>query len=106
MKRMGIKKGDLVVVISGKDKGKRGKVIKALPAEGKLVVEGVNVAKKHQKATQKVMQGGIIEQETPIPRSRVMLVCPKCHKPARVGSAVLSDGRRARTCKRCEEILE
>lgn len=106
MSKLGIKKGDHVIVISGKDKGKRGKVIRALPAEGKLVVEGVNVMKKHQKATPKVMQGGIIEQEMPIPRANVMLVCPKCHKPTRVGSTKLADGRSVRVCKRCDEVLE
>ncbi|NLY37700.1 MAG: 50S ribosomal protein L24 [Firmicutes bacterium] len=103
---MAIRRGDRVVVLSGKDKGKKGKVITALPAAGRLKVEGVNIIKKHAKPTQKVPQGGIREMEAAIPASKVMVICPACDKPTRVGKKVLSDGRRVRACKKCGESLD
>ncbi|MEW6243221.1 MAG: 50S ribosomal protein L24 [Bacillota bacterium] len=104
--RLRVKKGDIVRVLAGKDKGKKGKVIEAMPSEGKLIVEGVNVAKRHTKPTQKIMQGGIIDKELPIHVSNVMLVCPRCSKPTKVGSRFLEDGRKVRTCKSCGEIID
>ena len=97
---MNIRKDDKVVVISGKDKGKEGKVLTALPKEGKLIVEGVNVASKHQKPRKQGEEGGIIKVETPIYASKVQLVCPKCGKATRVAHK-LTDGKKVRVCKKC-----
>ena len=97
---MNIKKDDKVVVLSGKDKGKQGKVIKADPQAMKLIVEGVNVATKHQKPRKQGEEGGIIKVETPIYVSKVQLVCPKCGKATRVGHKVEGD-KKVRVCKKC-----
>ncbi len=95
---MKIKRDDKVIVLSGKDKGKSGKVIAADPKADKVIVEGVNVATKHQKAQKKGQDGGIIKVETPIYVSKVQLVCPKCGKPTRVGYKFV-DGKKVRYCK-------
>ena len=95
---MNIKRDDKVIVLSGKDKGKSGKVIAADPKADKVIVEGVNVATKHQKAQKKGQDGGIIKVETPIYANKVMLVCPKCGKPTRVGYKFV-DGKKVRYCK-------
>ena len=100
MAKMNVKKGDQVEVLSGKDRGKRGEVVRALPAEGKVVVRGVAVVKKAQRPTQANQQGGIIEKESPIDVSNVALVCPSCDKATRVGHDV-EDGKKVRVCKRC-----
>ena len=97
---MNIKKDDKVIVLSGKDKGKEGKVLVADPKGMKVIVEGVNVATKHQKPMRQGQEGGIIKVETPIYVSKVQLVCPKCGKATRVGHAVV-DGKKVRTCKKC-----
>ena len=97
---MNIKKNDKVVVISGKDKGKEGKVLRSDPSAGKLVVEGVNVASKHQKPKKQGEQGGIIKMETPIYACKVMVVCPKCGKPTHVAHKVDGD-KKVRVCKKC-----
>ena len=97
---MNIRKDDKVVVLSGKDKGKEGKVIIADPKGGKVVVEGVNVATKHQKAQKQGQEGGIIKVETPIYACKVMLVCPKCGKATRVAHK-LEGGKKTRMCKKC-----
>ena len=97
---MNVKKNDTVVVLSGKDKGKKGKVLEAMPATGKVIVEGVLVASRHQKPRKQGEEGGIIQRETPIYASKVMLVCPKCGKPTRVGHTVI-DGEKVRACKKC-----
>ena len=97
---MKIKKDDKVVVLAGKDKGKQGKVLVANPKGGKVVVEGVNVATKHQKPQGQNREGGIIKIETPIYVSKVQLVCPKCGKGTRVGYK-LADGKKVRVCKKC-----
>ena len=97
---MNIRKDDKVVVISGKDKGKEGKVLIANPKEGKLVVEGVNVATKHQKPRKQGEEGGIIKVETPIYACKVMVICPKCGKPTRVAHK-LDAGKKVRVCKKC-----
>ena len=97
---MNIRKDDKVVVISGKDKGKEGKVLIANPKEGKLVVEGVNVATKHQKPRKQGEEGGIIKVETPIYACKVMVICPKCGKPTRVAHK-LDAGKSVRVCKKC-----
>ena len=97
---MKIKKDDKVIVLSGKDKGKQGKVMIADPKAMKVVVEGVNVATKHQKPQRQGQDGGIIQVETPIYVSKVQLVCPKCGKATRVGHKVV-DGKKVRVCKKC-----
>ena len=97
---MNIKKDDKVVVLSGKNKGKEGKVLSADPKGGKVIVEGVNVATKHQKPKNQQDQGGIIKTETPIYACKVMVVCPKCGKPTRVAHKI-TDGKKARICKKC-----
>ena len=97
---MNIKKDDKVIVLSGKDKGKSGKVIAADPKGLKVTVEGVNVATKHQKPKKQGQDGGIIKLETPIYVNKVQLVCPKCGKPTRVGHALVGE-KKMRACKKC-----
>ena len=97
---MNIKKDDKVVVLSGKDKGKEGKILSADPKAMKVIVEGVNVATKHQKPRQQGQEGGIIKVETPIYVSKVQLVCPKCGKATRVAHKI-TDGKKVRVCKKC-----
>ena len=98
---MRIKKGDRVRVLTGKDRGKEGEVMRAIPAEGKVIVDGVNIAKKHQKATRATMQGGIIDKDMPIPVANVAVVCKACGKPTRVGYRFDDQGRKSRVCKKC-----
>jgi len=97
---MKIKKGDRVVVLKGKDRGKEGTVMRVLPTEGKVIVDGVNVAKKHQKPTKSTMQGGIIDKDMPIDASNVAIVSPKDGKATRVGYKVDAEGTKVRICKR------
>jgi len=104
--RLSVRRNDTVEVIAGKDRGKRGKVLRVDRKRGRVVVSGVNMVHKHQKPTQKIMQGGIIEQENPVAVSTVMLVCPHCKQRTRVGHKVLEDGRRVRRCVRCGEAIE
>ena len=101
MSGLKIKKGDNVQVLTGKDRGKTGVVMRALPEVGKVIVDGVNVAKKHQRATRATMQGGIIDKDMPIPVANVAVVCPSCNKPTRVGYKVDADGTKTRVCKKC-----
>ncbi len=104
-KKIHVKSGDTVVVLAGKYKGKKGKVLKVIPDKGTVVVEGVNLVKKHQKPTQKMPQGGIIEKEAPVPNSKVMPVCPRCNRPTRMGRRLLETGKFARVCKKCGEVV-
>ncbi len=97
---MRIKKGDRVRVLTGKDRGKEGEVARALPSEGKVIVDGVNVAKKHQKSTRATMQGGIIDKDMPIPVANVAIICAACG-PTRVGYRFEPDGTKVRVCKKC-----
>ena len=101
MNKMHVKRGDTVQVIAGKDKGKEGKVVVAIPEENKVIVEGVAMAKKHQKARAQGQKSEIIEKEMPIDASNVMRVCPKCGKPSRTGVKVNEDGSKAKFCKKC-----
>ena len=101
MNTISIKKDDLVVVLSGKDKGKQGKVLSVIPSESKVVVEGVNVATKHKKATSQTEQGGIVKKEAPIYACKVQRVCPKCNKPTRPAHKLLAVGKKVRVCKKC-----
>ena len=101
-----VKKDDTVVVLSGKDKDKRGKVLGVEPKRNKVLVDGVNVVRRHTKPRPpRFPQGGIIEKTMPIDLSNVMLVCPKCSKPTRVAAKVNADGTRSRACKRCQETI-
>jgi large subunit ribosomal protein L24 len=98
---MRIRKGDRVIVRSGKHRGQRAEVVRALPAEGKVVLEGVNVAKRHSKPTARVMQGGIIDKFMPMPVSAVSLVCRSCGEPTRVGMRIDDQGVKVRFCRKC-----
>ncbi len=98
---MDIRRDDKVIVLSGKDKGKEGKVISANPTDKKVIVEGVNKAKRHQKPRKQGDPGGIITKETPIYVSKVMRVCPKCGKPTRAAHGKAKDGSKVRVCKKC-----
>ncbi len=97
---MNVKKNDTVVVLSGKDKGKQGKVLSVDPKAGKVVVEKINVASRHQKPRKQGEEGGIIQKETPLYASKVMTVCPKCNKPTRVAHKMEGD-KKVRVCKHC-----
>ncbi len=101
-----IKKDDKVKVLSGKNKGKEGKVLKVNREKDTALVERVNIVKRHTKAGGAGKQGGILEKEAPIQLSKLMLVCPKCSKPSRIGIKTLDDGDRVRFCKKCLEQLE
>jgi len=103
---MHVKKGDEVIVISGKDKGKRGRVLAVYPKKNRVLVEGVNVVKKHMRPSPKNPRGGIIEIEAPIHASKVLPVDPKTGKPTRVGYKILEDGRKVRYAKRSGAILD
>ena len=96
----------MVLVIAGKDKGKKGKVRFAHPEEQRVMVEGVNFIKKHSKARGAAKQAGIIDLEAAIPVSNVMFLCAKCNKPSRVGMVKLEDGRRVRVCRSCREVID
>ena len=98
---MNIRKNDKVVVLSGRDKGKQGEVLRAMPKEGKVVVQSVSVATKHQKARKQGEESSIIKVETPIYACKVMVVCPKCSKPTRVAHKATADGKKVRVCKHC-----
>jgi large subunit ribosomal protein L24 len=103
---MKIRKNDTVLIIVGKDRGKKGKVRRALPKEKKVIVEGLNMIKRHSKARGQARQAGIIELEAPVDVSNVMFICGKCNQPTRVGFRVLSDGRKARICRACDEVID
>lgn len=101
-----IKKNDTVVVLTGKNKGKSGRVLSVLPSKEKLIIEGINIVKKHMKPNKQYSQGGIIDKESPVHISNAMLICPKCSKPTRIGNALLDEDRKARTCKKCKEVID
>ncbi|MDD3268036.1 MAG: 50S ribosomal protein L24 [Syntrophomonadaceae bacterium] len=103
---MHVKKGDTVMVTTGKDAGKKGKILKVLPRENRVVVEGVNKVKKHQKPSRSLPQGGILRIESPLNASNVMLVCNRCNTPTRVGRKVMENDEKARTCKKCGETID
>ena len=104
MSGLRIKKGDRVRVLAGKDRGKEGVVMRAMPADGKVIVEGVNIAKKHQKPTRATMQGGIIDKDMPLDVSNVALLCPK-DGATRVGYKINAAGEKARICRKCGQEL-
>ncbi len=101
-----VRKGDTVVVIAGKERGKRGKVLRVIPDKGRVIVERINMIKKHQRPTQKLRQGGIIEREGSLHISNVMLVDPRNDKPTRVGVRALSDGKKVRLARKSGEMID
>ena len=101
MNKMSIKKGDTVVVLSGKDKGKKGEVIAVLPKDGKVVVEKINMVSRHTKPRRQGETGGIIQKEAPLYACKVQRVCPKCGQATRPAHKVLADGKKVRVCKKC-----
>lgn len=103
---MHVKSGDTVIVISGKDKGKKGKILRVLPKENKVVVEGVNMVTKHMKPQGANQQGGRITREAPLHASKVMYYCDKDKTGVRVGHKVLDNGSKVRVCKKCGEVLD
>ena len=105
-KKVHVKTGDTVIVISGKSKGKKGKVMAVSPKEGKVIVERVNMVKKHVKPRKMGEPGGIIKAEGAMYASKVQIVCPRCGKPTRVGHKLYEDGTKGRSCRKCGESLE
>jgi large subunit ribosomal protein L24 len=101
-----VRKGDTVIVVAGKERGKRGRVLRVIPEKGRVVVERINMVKKHQRPTQRIRQGGIIEREGAIHLSNVMLVDPTSGKPSRTGVRVLGDGKKVRIAKKSGEIID
>ena len=103
---MKIRRDDTVLVIAGKDRGKKGKVRQSLPEESRVTVDGVNMVKRHMRPRGTVRQAGIIEREAPIHISNVMLICTKCNHPTRTGFRFLEDGTKVRFCRRCHEVID
>ncbi len=101
-----VKKGDNVYVLNGKDRGKKGKVLKVDPSKHMVVVEGINMVTRHVKPRNQYQQGGIIHQESPINADKVMLVCDKCGAPTKVEKKLLDNGSKARACKKCGEVID
>ena len=103
---MKIRKNDTVMIIAGKDKGRKGKVRRAIPKESRVMIEGLNMIKRHSRARKSARQAGIIELEAPVHVSNVMLVCDKCGKLTRVGFRFLVDGKKVRICNSCQEVID
>ena len=102
-----IRKNDNVVVTTGKDRGKRGRVLKVLPEKNRVIVEGVNFIKRHTKPNpQRNVKGGVVEREASLHASNVQLVCPECSRPTRLGRRILGDGRKVRICRKCEGVVD
>jgi large subunit ribosomal protein L24 len=102
-----VRKNDTVLVITGRDRGKRGRVLKVLPEKNRLIVEGVNVIKRHTRPNPtKNIKGGIVEREAALHASNVQLVCPECGAQTRIGRKVLGDGRKVRVCRKCEGVVD
>ena len=102
---MKIRKGDRVRVLTGKDRGKEGDVIRAIPQQDRVIVDGVNISKRHTRATRQTQQAGIIDKDMPMPVSNVALVCPSCNAPTRVGYRFDDQGRKQRICRKCKGDL-
>ena len=102
-----IRKNDTVVVVTGKDRDKRGRVLKLVPDKNRVIVEGVNIIKRHTKPNpQRQVKGGVVEREASLHASNVQIVCPQCGKPTRVGRQVLGDGRKVRICRKCNGVVD
>ena len=106
VKTVNVKKGDTVQIISGDDKGKKGKVLQAMPSENRVLVEGINIQTKHTKPRRAGETGGIVKEAAPVNASKVMVVCKKCNAVTRVNHTTLKDGSKVRTCKKCNESLD
>ena len=106
VKKFHVKKGDLVQVMAGKEKGKQGKVLNVFFAKNRLTVENLNIVKRHTRPSRQNQEGGIVEKEAPIAASNVMIVCSSCNVPARTGVRVLEDGTKSRFCKKCNENID
>jgi large subunit ribosomal protein L24 len=104
--KLHVKKNDLVMVITGREKGKSGRVLKVIPEKEKLIIEKINFIKKHTRPHGQQRQGGILEKEAPLPASNVMLLCEKCNKPVRTGHRILEGDKKARVCKKCGEAFD
>lgn len=104
--KMSVRRGDEVMIITGKDRGKRGTVTRVLPRENRIVVDGVNIVKRHLRRQPGSLQAGIIDMPAPLARSNVMVVCPSCNEPSRIGRTQLPDGTRARICRKCGEVMD
>ena len=102
-----IRKNDNVVVITGRDRGKRGRVLQLVPAKNRLIVEGVNIVKRHTRPNPRQnVKGGIVEREAPLHASNVQIVCPECGAPTRIGKSLLGDGRKVRICRKCDGVVD
>jgi len=106
LKKVHVKNGDTVLVLSGKDRGKKGKVLNVNPKKSMVLVEGINMATKHKKPKTRYEQGGILHQESPVSSSKVMLVCNRCGEPTKVGKSISDNGVKSRVCKKCNEIID
>jgi len=106
MAKVHVKKNDSVFILSGKDAGKTGKILDVFPDDNRVVVEGVNFVSRHTKPKGRYQQGGIIRREAPLHGSNVMLVCPKCDRPTRVGRAIQENGDKVRVCKKCSAVID
>ncbi len=106
LKKFKIRRDDQVMVIKGRNAGKTGKVMRVNPAKGTVIVDKLNMIKRHQKPTEKYKHGGIIEKEAPIAIANVMILCAKCKGPVRVGRKVLEGGKKVRYCKKCNEVID
>lgn len=100
-----IRRGDIVQIIKGEDRGKKGKVLKVIPKEQRAIVEGINKVLKHKRKTQQDQQGGIVSIEVPTSISNLMLFCKSCNRPTRAGFMILKDGTKSRFCKKCNEVI-
>lgn len=105
MNKVHVKTGDTVVILSGKDRGSKGKVLAVSPKEGKVIIEGLNMVTKHVKPRRMGEQGGIVKAEGALYACKVQIVCPHCNKPTRVGHKLYEDGTKGRICKKCGESL-
>ena len=102
-----IRKNDNVVVITGKDRGKRGRVLQLVPAKNRLIVEGVNIVKRHTRPNPRQnVKGGVVEREAPLHVSNVQIICPECGAPTRIGKRLLGDGRKVRICRKCDGVVD
>ena len=104
--KLHVKKDDTVAILSGKDKGKTGRILKVLPEKGRVVVENINMVKRHTRPNQQNSEGGILEKEATLDISNVQLVCTSCNTAARTGMRTLDDGNKVRYCKKCNEIVD
>lgn len=104
--KFNMKKGDQIKVIAGKERGKTGKILRVIPKKKSVVVEKINMVKRHSRPTAKARQGGIIEKEAPLHISNVIVICSKCNASVKVGRKLLEDGKRVRYCKKCGELID